>query len=144
MSFSALVTPIVMVAEKMIIATQKELETMEKPAQDTVPLTVPKKSSNALFLTTLLQDVKSHLYASPKKKTEAVNTATINNALYFASLRHKLFVWDPRTIRDVKLQINVSTAVGKVVLLNAVMKKSSVHNKQTVTITASKTKFASH
>merc|ERR1719367_2448987 len=128
MSFSAPVTPIVMVAEKMIIATQKELATMEKPAQDTVPLTAPKKSSNALFLTTLLQDVKSHLYASPKKKTEAVNTATINNALSFANLRHKLCVWDPRTILDVKLQINASIAVGKVVQLNAVMKRSSVHN----------------
>ena len=144
MSFSALVTPIVMVAEKMIIATQKELETMEKPAQDTVPLTVPKKSLNVPFLTILLLDVKSHLYASPKKKTEVVNTATINNALYFASLRHKLFVWDPRTILDVKLQINASTAVGKVVLLNVVRKKSSVLNKQIVTTTVLMKKFESH
>ena len=74
-----------MVAEKMIIATQKELETMERPAQDSVPLTAQKKNSNALFQMILLQDVKFHHCASPNKKTEWASTAVFNNAHWFVS-----------------------------------------------------------
>ena len=53
MSFFALVTLIATIAEKMTTVTQKELETMERPAQDSVPLTVQKRNSNVLFQMTL-------------------------------------------------------------------------------------------